>query len=208
MDDNISGVKIYYCDLDSCKYDKSLHFDFKCINYDVKYSWSAFENYKSITLNREYMSNNNLDRILIVIDNQNGEWSKQYWRNEIVYHWTHMNKLISFQNNTVQNTPPEVLSFPNHNIKCNCESRFRPTIISKDNDIIKCRKSMWRLYNGINECGSCSNQYDLNADTCTLTFPASLRNSPVVEIQIEIISRPRTNRKSALSRPKNCPNEI
>ena len=119
MDDNISGVKIYYCDLDSCKYDKSLHFDFKCINYDVKYSWSAFENYKSITLNREYMSNNNLDRILIVIDNQNGEWSKQYWRNEIVYHWTHMNKLISFQNNTVQNTPPEVLSFPNHNIKCN-----------------------------------------------------------------------------------------
>jgi len=186
QDGNANRVEIYYCNsADNCYYDTYLKFDFKCINYDVTYDWSAFENYKSVNVNRNLMSTYNLDRIIFVIYNNGGAWSKEYWSEGIVYSWIHMNKLISFKNKTIQNVPPEVLSFPNHNIKCGCESKLKPTIINKDNDIIKCRKSVYSIYNKRKECGSCSNQYTIDTDSCILTFPANLRNSLVVEIQIE-----------------------
>jgi len=180
-------IMVYYCNsiMNQCKNDALalISFDFRCINYDEKNNWSAFENSKTITLNPSLISN--YDQILISLQNTQGEWSLDNWSNSYKYFWTHLNKRVRLQESIpVINTPPEVQSFPNHNIKCGCESKFKPTIFDKNpNDKIKCRASSKNY--GQPECGLCSQNYIVDSETCTITFPSTLRQSLPVEIQVE-----------------------
>ena len=161
-DGNAGYIRMYYCNSANCLSNYiNIIYNFKCLNYDPNNNWAQFENSVNVPLNSALLQT--YDRVKFSIENSNGAWSLDYWSSSynIIYAWTHTNRLIA------QNTPPNVRSFAVFNIKCGCETKFKPIIIDPDqDDVIKCRKSEPSLNEG--DCGTyCTSRYILNETSCT-----------------------------------------
>lgn len=174
-DPSSNQVNINRCvnNTNTCNTLSSLDNMFYCKSYSFIDDWSMVT--RRFSINATGFNVKDGDSLVINLLNTVGQWS--YF--SVYYTWKHSNRKIK-NSKGIYNTPPTTQAFPVFNLLKGCAAQLKIPVQDVDNDILKCR------FAKSDECGSCAyNPVTIDANTCTLFFPATITSNIIIEIQIE-----------------------